>query len=80
MVEAAQFNDASTGLFFMRVRFETRSTWTASVAKGLKESFSRLAEPLGMRWIVRAPAFTTQFLAVGAIVKSGAPRSCESHR
>ena len=48
-VEAAQFNDASTGLFFMRVRFETRSTSTASAAKVLKESFSRLAETFGMR-------------------------------
>jgi formyltetrahydrofolate deformylase len=45
ITEAAQFNDASTGLFFMRVRFE------ASVAAALlRNAFTALAAAYQMRW------------------------------
>ena len=45
ITEAAQFNDASTGLFFMRVRFE------ASVAAALlRDAFTALAAAWQMRW------------------------------
>jgi formyltetrahydrofolate deformylase len=45
ITEAAQFNDASTGLFFMRVRFE------ASVAAASwRDAFAALAARYDMRW------------------------------
>jgi formyltetrahydrofolate deformylase len=46
ITEAAQFNDASTGLFFMRVRFDVQTTAPAP----LREAFAALAAGYGMRW------------------------------
>jgi formyltetrahydrofolate deformylase len=46
ITEAAQFNDASTGLFFMRVRFEVRAPSPAR----LHDAFTALAATYGMRW------------------------------
>jgi formyltetrahydrofolate deformylase len=46
ITEAAQFNDASTGLFFMRVRFDVQTPSPDS----LREAFTALAATYGMRW------------------------------
>lgn len=46
ITEAAQFNDASTGLFFMRVRFDVQSPSPAL----LHEAFTALAATYNMRW------------------------------
>jgi formyltetrahydrofolate deformylase len=46
ITEAAQFNDASTGLFFMRVRFDVQTTAPAP----LREAFTALAVRYDMRW------------------------------
>jgi formyltetrahydrofolate deformylase len=46
ITEAAQFNDASTGLFFMRVRFDVQTPSPAP----LREAFAALAARYGMRW------------------------------
>jgi formyltetrahydrofolate deformylase len=46
ITEAAQFNDASTGLFFMRVRFDVQTSSPAS----LSEVFTALAARYDMRW------------------------------
>ena len=45
ITEAAQFNDASTGLFFMRVRFEASAAATL-----LRDAFAVLAARYDMRW------------------------------
>jgi formyltetrahydrofolate deformylase len=47
ITEAAQFNDASTGLFFMRVRFDVQAPTAAATLHG---AFSALAGPYDMRW------------------------------
>jgi formyltetrahydrofolate deformylase len=47
ITEAAQFNDASTGLFFMRVRFDVQA---AAAATTLHDAFTTLAGRCGMRW------------------------------
>ncbi|MGD9944605.1 MAG: formyltetrahydrofolate deformylase [Burkholderiaceae bacterium] len=48
ILEAAQFDDRHTGLFFMRVQFETRS---AEVSRDeLASAFTPIAESFGMRW------------------------------
>ena len=47
ITEAAQFNDQSTGLFFMRMRFDCA---TAGVGDRLRERFTALAATLQMRW------------------------------
>jgi formyltetrahydrofolate deformylase len=46
ITEAAQFNDASTGLFFMRVRFDVR-TPSPTLLRG---AFTALAAAYNMRW------------------------------
>jgi formyltetrahydrofolate deformylase len=46
ITEAAQFNDASTGLFFMRVRFDVKT----SSPEPLREAFTALAARYDMRW------------------------------
>jgi formyltetrahydrofolate deformylase len=46
ITEAAQYNDPSTGLFFMRMRFAV----AAQPATGLREAFAPLAERLAMSW------------------------------
>jgi formyltetrahydrofolate deformylase len=46
ITEAAQFNDASTGLFFMRVRFDVQTPSPAP----LRDAFTALAASYGMRW------------------------------
>ena len=46
ITEAAQFNDASTGLFFMRVRFDVSGPDEAS----LRELFTPIAAGFNMRW------------------------------
>jgi formyltetrahydrofolate deformylase len=46
ITEAAQFNDASTGLFFMRVRFDVQTPSPAP----LREAFTALAARYDMRW------------------------------
>ncbi len=46
ITEAAQFNDASTGLFFMRVRFDVQTPAPAP----LREAFTALAARYDMRW------------------------------
>lgn len=46
ITEAAQFNDSSTGLFFMRVRFEAGATSLSA----LRESFAVLATGFEMTW------------------------------
>ncbi|MGE0313094.1 MAG: formyltetrahydrofolate deformylase [Lautropia sp.] len=46
ITEAAQFNDASTGLFFMRVRFDADGEAPAT----LKAAFAPLADAMQMRW------------------------------
>jgi len=50
ITEAAQFNDASTGLFFMRVRFEVQAPSPASSHAALGAAFTALAATYGMRW------------------------------
>jgi len=52
ITEAAQFNDAGTGLFFMRVRFDTA---TAS-ADTLRAAFGTTALRFGMQWGLFAAA------------------------
>ena len=47
ITEAAQFNDQSTGLFFMRMRFDCDA---ASAADLLRQRFTALAATLQMRW------------------------------
>ena len=46
ITEAAQFNDASTGLFFMRVRFDVQTPASAT----LRDAFTALASRYVMRW------------------------------
>lgn len=46
ITEAAQFNDSSTGLFFMRMRFEVGETSISA----LRESFGILATKFKMTW------------------------------
>ena len=46
ITEAAQFNDASTGLFFMRMRFACDNAATAK----LREGFAPLAGAMAMTW------------------------------
>ncbi len=46
ITEAAQFNDASTGLFFMRVRFDVQ----APSPEPLRDAFTALAARYDMRW------------------------------
>jgi formyltetrahydrofolate hydrolase len=48
IVEAAQFGDVATGLFFMRVQFEVSTDRTASIS--LEEGFETVAESFSMRW------------------------------
>ncbi|MGA0572194.1 formyltetrahydrofolate deformylase [Variovorax sp. VNK109] len=45
--EAAQYNDASTGLFFMRVQFSTKGEDSLDA---LRASFNAVAEPMEMEW------------------------------
>ena len=53
ITEAAQFNDQSTGLFFMRMRFDCGAG--ASLA-ALRAGFTALAEPMQMRWGLHSAA------------------------
>ena len=46
ITEAAQFNDGSTGLFFMRVRFDAETPSPAP----LRDAFTALAATYNMRW------------------------------
>jgi formyltetrahydrofolate deformylase len=46
ITEAAQFNDASTGLFFMRVRFDVEAPSPAP----LRDAFTALAATYNLRW------------------------------
>ncbi len=46
ITEAAQYNDAGTGLFFMRMRFDCGGASTT----GLGEAFAPLADSMGMKW------------------------------
>jgi formyltetrahydrofolate deformylase len=46
ITEAAQFNDASTGLFFMRVRFDVQSPSPTA----LRDAFTALATGYNMSW------------------------------
>ena len=46
ITEAAQFNDGSTGLFFMRVRFDVETPSPAP----LRDAFTALAATCNMRW------------------------------
>jgi formyltetrahydrofolate deformylase len=46
ITEAAQFNDASTGLFFMRVRFDVQTPSPVT----LRDAFTALAATYEMRW------------------------------
>jgi formyltetrahydrofolate deformylase len=48
IVEAAQFEDAGTGLFFMRVAFEL-GAGDASTANDVAQRFAPLALSFGMR-------------------------------
>ena len=47
ITEAAQFNDQSTGLFFMRMRFDCDAAGAADL---LRQRFTALAATLQMRW------------------------------
>jgi formyltetrahydrofolate deformylase len=46
ITEAAQYNDQSTGLFFMRVRFDAADSSLAD----LRKAFEPCAQELGMKW------------------------------
>lgn len=48
IVEAAQFGDVATGLFFMRVQFEAATDQTE--AARLSEAFESIAQAFSMRW------------------------------
>ena len=50
ITEAAQYNDTSTGLFFMRMRFDCASTSLPA----LRESFTPLAAGMDMKWGLHA--------------------------
>jgi formyltetrahydrofolate deformylase len=51
ITEAAQYNDQSTGLFFMRMRFDAPGTNDTSAAlTALREDFASLASRLQMSW------------------------------
>ena len=50
ITEAAQFNDASTGLFFMRVRFDVEAPFPEQAKTGLRDAFAALAKTYAMRW------------------------------
>ena len=47
ITEAAQYNDQSTGLFFMRMRFDCPN---GTLASALREHFMPLAGPMQMSW------------------------------
>ncbi|MEO5697603.1 MAG: formyltetrahydrofolate deformylase [Burkholderiaceae bacterium] len=49
ITEAAQFNDASTGLFFMRVRFDVADGADGANA-ALREAFAPIAAAFDMKW------------------------------
>jgi formyltetrahydrofolate deformylase len=51
ILDAQQFNDAETGLFFMRVLFET-----AEPRPALEAAFGRVAQAHAMTWRIRATA------------------------
>jgi formyltetrahydrofolate deformylase len=54
ITEAAQYNDQSTGLFFMRVRFDAPATGEANAAlpavAALRDAFAPLALTMQMSW------------------------------
>jgi len=52
ILEAAQFGDTATGLFFMRVRFEL--TGSETQAAELERAFASVGETFGMSWQVRS--------------------------
>ena len=47
ITEAAQYNDQSTGLFFMRMRFDCPE---GTLAASLRGQFLSLAGPMQMAW------------------------------
>jgi formyltetrahydrofolate deformylase len=47
ITEAAQYNDQTTGLFFMRTRFDCAATETGA---SLREGFGALANTMQMNW------------------------------
>ncbi len=64
ITEAAQFNDASTGLFFTRVRFDADGQDAAS----LQAAFAPLAADLSMRWqLVAADARAPSLIMVSKL-------------
>jgi formyltetrahydrofolate deformylase len=52
ILEAAQFGDTATGLFFMRVRFELASG--TAPATELEEAFGAVGERFAMSWQIRS--------------------------
>jgi formyltetrahydrofolate deformylase len=52
ILEAAQFGDTATGLFFMRVRFELGDESIS--AEGIERAFGSVGERFQMRWQVRS--------------------------
>jgi formyltetrahydrofolate deformylase len=50
ITDAAQFNDQSTGQFFMRVQFSL----PAEAAAGIREAIGTLAAAMGMKWQLHA--------------------------
>ncbi len=50
ILEAAQFNDHSTGQFFMRMKFDL----PAGKSTGLRDDVERLAEALQLKWTLHA--------------------------
>jgi formyltetrahydrofolate deformylase len=51
VLEAHQFNDAETGLFFMRVRFALRAADSDEI---LRTAFAEVAERLSISWTMRS--------------------------
>ena len=54
ITEAAQFNDQSTGLFFMRVQFDAAGDAAGNTPLALREAFTTLAAQWRMGWQLTA--------------------------
>ena len=54
IVDAQQFDDAETGLFFMRVLFNLTGCAASQMAE-IERGFGPVAEPFAMTWSARAP-------------------------
>jgi formyltetrahydrofolate deformylase len=71
ILESGQFGDATTGRFFMRTHFESRS---GATLEQLQQAFAPIAQEFGMEWQLTDPALRPRLLLM--VSKQG---HCLSH-